>query len=283
MVIHEGVISWNKKPPSNVRKRPSVPVGEGEYANLPDGLKLYKKAKRRIAKYAVRLLSTTELPRWLITLNYPNKQARNLTAEKLKRSLTCVRKFFERAFPERGFSYSIDFEKRAKHHIHILVWDDAQTISDDPFKAFVFFYYRLRTYWLKHVESQKINLINLRYMPTEEEAISIINYLLAEKKVKAQMPVIGLVGRKSSFGFFNQKNIPFTEAEIIECSPEEFDEIVREMLLADLESSEHGSNTKKGKHQKRKIKEAQSHRHRFHDRKKAKALKRKLRKRRRRS
>ncbi len=88
---------------------------------------------------------------------------------------------------------------------------------------------------------------------------------MGEKKIKAHMKVVILLDKKHSFGFFNKKNIPFSISEPVELSREEFDEIIRKALLADLSSNKHSPNNASNRKHKYKLKNGKAYRHVFHD------------------
>jgi len=274
--LYEGVITWHTKPPSNVMKRPSVPTGEGEYANRSEGHKLYSKARRRVSKFAMKLLSVSELPDWLITLNYPHKQARTLTPGELKRDLDCFRKFVKNNYPGAGVAYLIDFSKEAKHHIHAFVWGLMPKSNAEQRVERTKLRVKIRRWWYGRVGSRKRNLTKVDYLPTDEDSMRMRSYLTNEKKVKAHMQVVLLLGQKHSFGFFQKGNVPLVSSEPVEMSEEEFEEI-RDLLLPDLKKGKGRKASKK--RQQRKLKTAKAHRHIFHDRRTVERINKKLRKR----
>lgn len=264
MIIHEGVVTWHYRPAGNVVKKPPSLAGGGEYATLSASEKLYKRAKRRINKYSLALLSTEKLPDWLITLIYPHGQARSLTAEQIKADLQYLRKFIARKFPDAGVSYSIDWAARAKFHVHMLVWGIKPKPGTDAKRNAVKVAVPFRKWWSKRVNSKRRRLLDVKYLHTKKDSICARNYLIGPKKVKAHMPVVALMGRKNSFGFFNKKNIPFLPGEVMEVSPEEFEK-VRQLLLADLAKNPRNKKEAQAERHKRKLKERKCHRHRFHD------------------
>jgi hypothetical protein len=287
MNIHDGAITWHYEPPNNVMKRESVPTGLGEYANRSEAHKLYSRSRRRISKLSLELFSIGDPPRWLLTFNYPNKRARDLTAEALKSDLQCLRKFVRRNYPGLGVGYLIDWSVKAKHHIHLLVWGSLHKTGKDkalkrgsrtPRKGpRSRFEKDLRRWWANRANSRKKSLADVSYLPKTEDGLRARNYLITESKVKAHMQVVVLLGKKHGFGFFNKKNIPFLPTETVEFSPDEFSE-VRELLLADLEQGKCG-RTRSRKRQQKRLREAKAHRHVCHDRQLSKKLKNKLRRR----
>lgn len=288
MHIHEGVITWHYKPPRDAIKRKPVPTGQGEYANRSEGHKLYSKARRRISKFSLQLYSIGEPPSWLITFNYPNKQARSLAAEDLKADLQCFRKFVRQNYPDLGVGYLIDWSQKAKHHIHLLVWGSiyktkkgkaaTRPICKSKRIARTRFAIALRKWWANRVSCKKRNLTDVSYLPETEDGIRARNYLITESKTRAHMKVVALLGKRHGFGFFNKKRIPFLPTETFELSEEEFDE-VRRLCLADAQKSKGVKNSSQ-KHHKDKLRKARAYRHVCHDRKLSKKLKSKLRRRR---
>lgn len=170
----------------------------------------------------------------MISCVYPYAQAHSLTPEQLRSDLDSLGNRF-RDYYYNGYAlYQIDYSDEARFHLHLLGrCGGGYPKPKKRGRKKLRIKHKAREWWKGRVESPERHLVKVQYLPTEMDSYAVCSYLTRGEKLENHIRVTDFMGKRHTFGCFNEKNLRVAARKRYEISPETFSEI-RKVICFDV-------------------------------------------------
>ena len=185
----------------------------------------------------------------MISCVYPYDQACSLAPERMRGDLDYLGNRF-RDYYYNGYEfYQIDYSDDARFHLHLL----ARCGKYPKIKKKLKINHKAREWWESRVGSTDKHLVKVQHLPFALDSHAACSYLVRGEKLENHIRVTDFMGKRYTFGCFNEKNLKIASRKRYEVPLEAFSEIRKTICYDVHEDSKRSDNSYLSDHESKII------------------------------
>lgn len=171
---------------------------------------------------------TSQKPFLFFSLSYAPKEARKVSASRLRSDINKLARHLRYRYPKGWFIYVVEFSEKSGFHIHLLgsSGGDKGLTRKEAHKD-------IAPVWARLAKSKRKNLAHVRVLRNGKAVLTRRGYLLKRKKFSGWMKVAKRFGKIRNFGIISNDNcIRYPKRSFI--LPEEYERFFHALILQEV-------------------------------------------------